>query len=51
MIESEDRSYTTGGIYREILPPEKLVFTWGAADGWPLFDPARPDDGPVVTLT
>ena len=30
MIENEDKAYVTGGIYREIVPPEKLVFTWGA---------------------
>ncbi len=50
MVESEERSYTTGGIYREIVPPEKLVFTWGAVDGWPEVDPARLDDAPVVTV-
>lgn len=51
MVENEDRSYMTGGIYREIVPPEKLVFAWGAVDGWPRIDPARPDDTPLVTVT
>src|ERR687897_1183102 len=51
MVENEDRSYITGGIYREIVPPEKLVFSWGAVDGWPEIDPARPDDVPVATIT
>jgi uncharacterized protein YndB with AHSA1/START domain len=30
-----DRPYATGGIYREIMPPETLVFSWGAVGGWP----------------
>jgi uncharacterized protein YndB with AHSA1/START domain len=51
MVENEERSYTTGGIYQEIVPPEKLVFTWGAVDGWPLIDPARLDEAPRVTVT
>lgn len=51
MVESPDHRYTTGGVYREIVPPERLVFTWGAAGGWPDLDPARPDDNPVVTVT
>lgn len=51
MVESPERRYTTGGVYREIVPPERLVFTWGAAGGWPDLDPARPDDNPVVTVT
>ena len=50
MVESEDRSYTTGGVYREIVAPEKLAFTWGAVDGWPPIDPASPDEGPIVTV-
>lgn len=51
MVENENRSYMTGGIYREIVPPEKLVFTWGAVDGWPKINPSKPDDVPVVTVT
>ncbi|MBB5790038.1 SRPBCC family protein [Jiangella mangrovi] len=51
MVESPERRYTTGGVYREIVPPERLVFTWGADGGWPALDPARPDDNPVVTVT
>jgi uncharacterized protein YndB with AHSA1/START domain len=50
MIENVERSYTTGGIYREIVPPEKLVFTWGAVDGWPSIDPDEPGDNPIVTV-
>jgi uncharacterized protein YndB with AHSA1/START domain len=51
MVENENKSYMTGGIYREIVPPEKLVFTWGAVDGWPRIDPDKRDDGPVITVT
>lgn len=51
MAESEDRVNPTGGIYLEITPPEKLVFIWGATDGWPQIDPEHPDHGPTVTLT
>lgn len=50
MIENEERSYTTGGVYTEIVPPEKLVFTWGAVDGWPSIDPDQPGDNPTVTV-
>ncbi|MEO6712324.1 MAG: SRPBCC domain-containing protein [Mycobacteriales bacterium] len=48
---AEATSYMTGGIYREIVAPEKLVFTWGAVDGWPQLDPDCIDDGPIVTIT
>lgn len=51
LVESEDRSYLCGGIYREIVRPERLVFTWGAVGGWPAIDPERPEDTPVVTVT
>jgi uncharacterized protein YndB with AHSA1/START domain len=34
----------TGGDYREVVPFERLVFTWGDPDG-------DPDDTPVVTVT
>jgi uncharacterized protein YndB with AHSA1/START domain len=51
MIVDDDTQYVTGGVYREIVPPERLVFTWGAVDGWPRIDPDRPEDGPVVTVT
>jgi len=51
MWVDEDNQYFTGGLYREIVPPERLVFRWGAVDGWPEIDPHNPDDGPLVTLT
>ena len=45
-----ERQYMTGGIYREIVPNEKLVFSFGAIGGWPALDPDRLDDGPLVTV-
>lgn len=36
--------FITGGVYQEITPYERLVFTWGEPD-------ADPDDAPVVTVT
>jgi uncharacterized protein YndB with AHSA1/START domain len=51
MVIDEDTSYFTGGIYREIVPDEKLVFSWGATDGWPRLDPERLDGAPLVTVT
>src|SRR6266496_3605551 len=30
MIVDENTEYFTGGIYHEIVPPERVVFTWGA---------------------
>ena len=51
MIESPTKSYMTGGVYREIVPPERLVFTWGAVGGWPSIEPDAPDEAPVVTVT
>jgi uncharacterized protein YndB with AHSA1/START domain len=47
MVESENRQYVTGGIYKEIVPHSRLVFAWGASGGWP-----EPDamDGPQVTV-
>jgi len=46
MVLSDDDSYVTGGVYREIVPGEKLVFAWGAHGGWP--EPNA--DAPVVTV-
>ncbi len=51
MIENEERQYPTGGIYREIDPPRRLAFSWGAVDGWPALDPDRLDEAPLVTIT
>ena len=51
MVIDEDTAYFTGGVYREIVPDEKLVFAWGATDGWPKLDPDRLDESPQVTVT
>ena len=51
MVESEERHYITGGIYREIVPPERLSFSWGAVGGWPAIDPDDLDGVPLATVT
>ena len=51
MVVDDDTAYFTGGVYREIVPDEKLVFSWGATDGWPELDLERLDDSPLVTVT
>ena len=51
MVIDRSTVYFTGGVYREIVPDEKLVFAWGATDGWPKLDPDRLDDSPQVTVT
>ncbi|MGH3134746.1 MAG: SRPBCC family protein [Gaiellaceae bacterium] len=51
MVIDESTAYVTGGIYREVVPDEKLVFAWGATDGWLKLDPDRLDDSPLVTVT
>lgn len=51
MVINQDTRYFTGGIYREIVPGEKLVFAWGAVDGWPRIAPDRLDEAPRVTVT
>jgi uncharacterized protein YndB with AHSA1/START domain len=50
MVIDDRTAYFTGGVYREIVPDEKLVFSWGAEDGWPPLDPARLDESPLVTV-
>ncbi|HWU19226.1 MAG TPA: SRPBCC domain-containing protein [Devosia sp.] len=49
MIERPGKSYMTGGIYREIDPPRKLVFNFGAVGGWPDLTNGL-DDALLVTL-
>ena len=51
MVINENTAYFTGGVYREIVPDEKLVFAWGATDGWPGLDLDDLDDSPQVTVT
>jgi uncharacterized protein YndB with AHSA1/START domain len=50
MVVNESTSYVTGGIYREIVPEERLVFSWGAIDGWPEIDPQNLDTVPLTTV-
>jgi uncharacterized protein YndB with AHSA1/START domain len=50
MVISEKTDYVTGGVYREIVRDEKLVFNWGATDGWPELDPERLEESPLVTV-
>lgn len=42
--DATGNSYPTGGVYLELQPFERLVFTWGEPDA----DPAH---APVVTVT
>jgi uncharacterized protein YndB with AHSA1/START domain len=51
MIIDESTAFVTGGVYREIVRDEKLVFAWGATDGWPELDHDRLDESPLVTVT
>jgi uncharacterized protein YndB with AHSA1/START domain len=51
MVIDERTDYVTGGVYREIVRDEKLVFSSGAAGGWPELDPERPDENPLVTVS
>ena len=51
MVIDESTAYITGGVYREIVPDEKLVFAFGATGGWPELDPDRLDESPLVTVT
>ena len=45
MVDEESgQEIVTGGVYREVVPITRLVFTWGYPDG----DPA---DTPLVTVT
>ena len=51
MVIDEDTAYFTGGVYREIVPDERLVFAWGATGGWPALDVDELDASPLVTVT
>ncbi|WP_066586154.1 SRPBCC family protein [Cellulomonas timonensis] len=42
--DATGEQYPTGGVYREVVEPERLVFTWGLPDG-------DPDDAPLITVT
>lgn len=51
MVVEDATVYTTGGVYREVEPDERLVFAWGAVNGWPELDPDDLDAGPTVTVS
>lgn len=50
MVIDAGNRYVTGGIYREIVPNRRLVFAWGAVDGWPELDPQNLDDALQATI-
>lgn len=50
MVIDADTSYTTGGVYLEIDLDRRLVFAWGAVDGWPKIDLDDLHAGPIATL-
>ena len=50
MVENAEKQYFTGGVYREIVPARKLVFSWGAVGGWPELDLDNLDASPLVTI-
>lgn len=50
MVIDPETQYVTGGVYLEIVPAERLVFAWGAVDGWPQLNLARLDDAPRVSV-
>jgi len=50
MVVNAETQYMTGGLYREIVPGQKLVFLWGAVGGWPALDLEKPDDCPLCTV-
>lgn len=50
MVIDAETQYVTGGIYREIVPGRRLVFSWGAVGGWPALDPERLELAPLATV-
>lgn len=42
--EATGAQYPTGGVYLEVSPPTRLVFTWGVPD-------ADPEQAPVISVT
>jgi uncharacterized protein YndB with AHSA1/START domain len=50
MVIDEETSYPTGGLYREVVPGERLVYAWGAEGGWPELDPDNLDQSPLITV-
>jgi uncharacterized protein YndB with AHSA1/START domain len=43
IMDEQGNSHLSGGIYHEIVRPEKLVFSWG-------FPADEPDSSPLVTV-
>ncbi|MGC5172401.1 SRPBCC family protein [Microbacterium sp. DT81.1] len=50
MVIDAQTAYTTGGIYLELERDRRIVFAWGAVDGWPELDPEDLGAGPVGTV-
>ena len=50
LVQPDGPQYMTGGIYHEIVAPEKLVFSWGATGGWPDLETIDVDDAPIATV-
>lgn len=38
MVAPDGTEYPTGGIYRELVPYERIVFSWGSAEGDTIVD-------------
>ena len=51
MVETPEKRYFTGGIYRRIEPEQVLEFTFGAVGGWPELSGDAVDAAPIVTIT
>ena len=47
MVVNDETQYMTGGVYREIEPYRRLVFSWGAREGWPAL---KPDEDLLVAV-
>lgn len=44
VVDTTGQQYETVGVYREVVPLERLVFTWGAPGD-------DPDDCPLITVS
>lgn len=43
VMDTTGQQYVTAGVYREVVPAERLVFTWGRPED-------DPDDCPLITV-
>ena len=50
MVIDAHTNYITGGVYREIVPGRRLVFSMGAVGGWPALSLDALDEAPLVTV-